>query len=89
VADFNVGLIYTTAQLLSEISNAAIWNNPCPEFLQYKIANVTPPPYQAGWTIGWFKDRSVVDPAANNRVDVAYEYTFGQWILSLYNPVST
>lgn len=89
VADFNIGRIYTTAQLLSEVGNNGLWNNPCPEYLQYKIANIIPPPVDPTQIIGWFKDRCNVDPAANNRVDVITEYTFVQASLSLYYPVTS
>lgn len=87
VADFNVGYIYTTAQLLSEIGSNTLWNNPCPQYLQYKIAHFVPPPFDPTRTIGFFKDRSNVESAANNRLDVIQEYTYGQWSLSLYNPI--
>jgi hypothetical protein len=85
IADFGTGTIYSLAQLLTEVSSTALWNNPCPARLQYKMANFISPPVLGGWQIGYFKDRSTEETAANNRIDITTEYTYGQWIDSLYS----
>jgi hypothetical protein len=86
VADFGVGQIYTTAQLLSEVSDGGLWLNPLSFRMQYKIANLPVPPARAGWIVGWKKGRSTEQNAANNRNDITTHYEYGQWTTCLYQP---
>lgn len=86
IADFGVGQIYSTSQLLSEASNSGLWINPLSERLQYKIANVPVPTFRDNWMVGWKKSRSTENYAANNRDDIVTNYTYGQWSLALYQP---
>lgn len=84
IADFGTGQIYTMAQLLSEVSSTLLWNNPCPPNLLYFIANFAVPPAVTNTTVGFFKDRSNRETAANNRIDIITEYTYVQANNSLY-----
>lgn len=88
IADFNVGEIYTPAQLLSEVSDSGLWINPLSLRGQYKIATLPTPPFRQNWLVGWMKGRSTETTAANNRVDIVTNYRYGQWSLALYNPVT-
>jgi hypothetical protein len=85
VADFGTGSIYSTAQLLSEVTDSGLWIFPLPGRLQFKIANLVQPPAREGWIVGWFKGRSEEHTAANNRVDIVTEYIFGQFATCLYS----
>lgn len=84
VADFNVGSIYSTSALLTEIQSSALWILPCPPRLAYKINNIpvaTPQPFYQ-W--GWKKSRSTETTAANNRVDIVQKYTLALWSTDYY-----
>lgn len=89
ISDFGVGMIYSTAQLLSEVTNDGLWNNPLSVSDAYRIANIMPPALPESiapdWIIGWFKGRSQKDPAANNRIEVVQDYTFGTFERALYS----
>lgn len=85
IADFGTGQIYTTAQLLSEVSDSGLWINPLSERLQYKIANLVSPPPLAHFTIGWKKSRSNENYSANNRNEIVTLYKYGQWAFALYD----
>ncbi len=86
IADFGTGQIYTTAQLLSEVSNSGLWINPLSERLQYKIAHLVSPPPLNFFTIGWKKSRSNENYSANNRNEIVTLYKYGQWADALYDP---
>ena len=79
IADFGTGAIYTTAQLLSEVTDGALWNNPCPANFVYLIQNLVPPTPKPNWIIGWFKSRSERNTEANNRIGIVTDYTLGQF----------
>jgi hypothetical protein len=79
VADFNINSIYTLATFLSEISNFGFWFFPCPARLQYKISNLAVPSPQSNYQVGWLKQPSTETTEANNRVQIAQEYIYGQW----------
>jgi hypothetical protein len=81
IADFNVGSIYSTANLLSEISNTSLWVLPAPPRLLYKInlLGIDSPPSATGYFWGWKKGRSTEDTAANNRVNITQHYTLELW----------
>jgi hypothetical protein len=86
IADFGVGCIYTTAQLLSEAQNGTLWNYPLPARLAYKILNLRQPASRSNYQVGWFKCRSREGAVANNRVQITQNYIFGQWSTDLYDP---
>lgn len=83
VADDNVGRVYSTASLLTEISNPSFWTYPCPPRLREKIGNVSFP-FSAGYTNGWLKKPSQESSTANNRIDISTEYVFAQWANVIY-----
>lgn len=89
IADYGVGQIYTTAQLLSEVTDSGLWAVPLPIRLAYKVSMLMPPNLPSDiagdWLIGWFKGRSTEDTAANNRVDIETSYTYGQFERALYS----
>jgi len=87
VADLNVGKIYTTAQLLSEVQNSSDWVFPMPGRLAYKLANIPAPTAHNNHLWGWKKSRSTECNAANNRIDISTEYTLEQWSTDLYPPI--
>jgi hypothetical protein len=86
IADVAVDQNYTTAQLLTEVTNPALWVFPLPPRLQYKISNITPPPSQAFYQWGWLKSSSTETTGAHNRVDIITEYTLEQWPTDVYAP---
>lgn len=83
IADEGVGTVYTTGQLLSEISNNSYWIVPCPPRLREKIGNITLPA-ESGYTTGWLKKPSNESSAANNRINISTEYVFLNWPNILY-----
>jgi hypothetical protein len=87
IADFNVGSIYSTAALLSEVSNTNLWAFPAPPRLYYKInlLGSEDPPSATGYFWGWKKGRSTEDTAANNRVNITQHYTLELWNTDDYN----
>jgi hypothetical protein len=84
IADFGVGMIYSTAQLLSEIRDSGLWILPCPARLVYKIAHIPAPAPQANYFWGWRKSRSSESNSANNRIDIMQRYTLELWSLDYY-----
>jgi hypothetical protein len=86
VADLNKGLLYTTAQLLSETQSSYYWIYPLPGRLAYKIQNLAndaafnfPAPDYYAWR--WLKSASTERSAANNRVDISTIYKFDLYSL--------
>lgn len=88
IADVNVGRIYTTAELLSEVSDSSLWINPLDARRQYKIANIPAASPQENYLWGWKKTRSTEGTAANNRVNINTNYTLALWSTDLYQPTS-
>ena len=86
IADAGVDMIYTPAQLLSEVSDGRLWVYPMPARLQYKISNLVPPMPQDFYLWGWLKSASTETTAANNRIDIVTEYTLEQWSVDDYPP---
>lgn len=85
VSDTNVERVYTTAQLVTEISSVSLWRFPCPGRLVYKIQNIQPQfttDSELLW--GWRKLPSTETTAANNRVDISTEYVLYGWAKLLY-----
>lgn len=79
IADFNVGRIYSTAQLLSEVSSTQLWTFPIPNRLYYKINSIPVPTLREYFRWGWKKSRSDEDTTANNRVNITTHYVLEQW----------
>lgn len=84
VADQGVETIYTTAQLLFEITNASYWVFPCPGRLVNKIDNMENQFDTDGFMWGWRKLPSQETSAAGNRIDISQEYWLGGWSLLAY-----
>jgi hypothetical protein len=79
IADFNTGLVYTPAHLLSEAGDGTLWILPLPARMAYKITNFVAPASVSGFTWGWKKSRSTESTAANNRIDIVTEYLLGRF----------
>jgi hypothetical protein len=91
IADIGIDTIYTTAQLLSETTDASLWIFPLPGRLQYKLGRIASDaiasnPGAANYQWGWLKSASTETTAANNRVDISTEYTFELWTTGYYPP---
>ncbi|MCI0744886.1 MAG: hypothetical protein L0Y58_05710 [Verrucomicrobia subdivision 3 bacterium] len=85
VADFGVNLIYTTGQLLNEVTNGNFWLFPMPGRMRHKIENIPewhPPDLETHW--GWRKLASQETMAAGNRIDIATEYWLAAWSKFIY-----
>lgn len=83
IADSGVGTVYTTSQLVDEITNSSFWFFPCPPRLRRKIENITIPA-QAGFTAGWLKKPSNESTGANSRIEISTEYVFAGWSNLIY-----
>jgi len=79
IADVNVERIYTTAQLLSELTNAALWTFPLPPRLVYKLGQIPAPPARTNYLWGWRKLSSKEITCATNRISISTEYWLEQW----------
>lgn len=86
IADFGIDAIYTTAKLLTEVQNAALWVFPLPPRLAYKISQIPIPTAINNYLWGWLKSASTETTAAHNRVDITTEYTLEQWSTDYYSP---
>lgn len=85
IADDGVLTVYTTASLISELSNSSLWTFPMPTRLQNKISGIAAPsPLAAGLTWGWLKMPSSESTGANNRIDISTEYWLSAWADILY-----
>ncbi len=79
IADAHVGQIYTTAQLLTEITDGSLWTYPLPPRLVTKINAIETPAARTNYTIGWRKLAATETTSAENRIEISTEYWFGQW----------
>lgn len=79
IADFNVGAIYSTAHLLTEVSNSSLWVLPIPARLYYKISNLPVPTIREYFQWGWKKSRSTEHTMANHRISIVQHYILEQW----------
>jgi len=79
VSDFNIERIYTTAGLLSEVTNGNSWIFPLPGRMVNKISNLAAPPAVPGYLWGWRKLPSTEMTIAGNRVEITTEYWLEQW----------
>lgn len=84
ISDFNVGQIYSTAELLSEVQDSGLWINPLPPRLAYKIATLPAPPPQGDYFWGWRKSSGTENTSANNRIGIRTNYTLALWSTDLY-----
>lgn len=89
VADRNVGRVYTTEQLLTEVCDTSLWVYPLPGRLVYKLQNIPAPLPQANYLWGWRKLGSTETTSASNRVEISTEYWLEQWHILPYPPVTT
>lgn len=93
VMSANIGVIYTTGNLLSEAMNANLWTFPLPLALQVAVnaagvAAVNAVPINSDsfalngsgfYAVGWKKSRPTIRTVANNRVDIVQNYTLELW----------
>jgi hypothetical protein len=98
ISDFNVNCIYTTAQMLSELTDPSLWNFPLPGRLQYKISAADAAFIQAltntmlgspslnryGYQVGWLKSPSAEASVGRNRVEIQGEFVLDQWSTDTY-----
>jgi hypothetical protein len=82
IADVNVGRVYSTAELLTEVQSSALWKNPLDARRVYKIANIPAPAPQDNYFWGWKKSRSSENTAANNRVSIQTHYKLALWSIA-------
>lgn len=86
VADFGIEQIYSTAELLTECQDSALWYYPMPGRLAYKISAIPVPSAQTNYLWGWLKSPSTEITAANNRIEITTEFTLEQWSTDFYTP---
>lgn len=84
IADFNVGFVYSTAHLITEISGG-LWFFPAPSRLVYKINHIPVPILRENFFWGWKKGRSNEETTANNRVNIIQSYILELWSTDDYN----
>jgi hypothetical protein len=89
ISDVNVEKIYTTAQLISEVTDSGLWVNPIPNRLYAKIMAIEPMQAQNDdesefYLWGWKKSPSTETVTPSNRVEIATEYTLYLWSLLRY-----
>jgi hypothetical protein len=86
VADIGVDKIYTTSQLLSEVTSSGLWVYPLPFRMQYKISSIPSPGTYSNYQWGWLKSATTETTAPNNRIDLMTEYTLELWSTIYYDP---
>jgi len=83
VSDVNVERLYTTAQLLAEVTNGSLWIQPLPTRLVTKIGSiysVTPPDAEAGFYLwSWRKLPSTETKTVGNRIEINTDYVLYLW----------
>lgn len=89
VSDDNVLAIYTTAQLLAEVTDGGLWLRPLPNRLEAKINSIyampMPAPDDDWYLLGWLKKPSTETAGASNRVDITTDYVLYNWSLLRYD----
>jgi hypothetical protein len=88
VADFNIERIYTTSQLIAEVTNGN-WTFPMPGRLVYKLQNLAAPTAAGGYLWGWRKLPSTETTTAGNRVQITTEYWLEQWNVDFIYKLAT
>jgi hypothetical protein len=87
-ADDNVEFVYSTAQLLSEVTNSLYWGFPLPPRLETKILSIEIQQASSDdITWGWRKLPSQETTAGGNRIDVSQEYWLGGHSSLIYLPL--
>jgi hypothetical protein len=90
VSDVNVGAIYSTARLLTEVRSSGLWAFPLPDRLYTKLISIPTPSFvAANYYWGWKKSRSSESTSANNRVNIETHYTLAAWSTDFYPVVET
>lgn len=83
ISDVNVERLYTTSQLLTEISNGTLWLNPCPQRLRVKIGAIPSRAAQGSeanyYLWSWRKLPSTETLTINNRIEINTEYVLYLW----------
>jgi hypothetical protein len=79
-----IGYIYTTGEMLSEITNGQIWTTPVNgnSYLYFKInylGSISTPITFGNYVWGWKKGRQDMGYAANNRLNITQKYVYGWW----------
>lgn len=89
VTDLNVGAVYSTMQLLTEVTNSLLWVLPIPiggrlytklSLIGLQVSSQS----RAYYTAGWRKSRSNEDTVANNRIAITQSYTVELWAADDY-----
>lgn len=84
ISDVNKGLIYTPAQLFTEVQDSDLWIFPLPGRLVFKLQAITAPPVRSNYLWGWLKSASTEQSAAGQRVNIATLYKLDQWSTDEY-----
>lgn len=83
-SDESVESLYTTAQLISEITNSGLWVNPCPGRLVSKIESI-PVPADVNaddanfYVWSWRKLPSTEETQPDGNISINTEYWLGMW----------
>lgn len=89
VSDIGVEQIYSTANLLSEVTDPYLWAYPLPQRLITKLSDITssPPIIPMGLTyfFGWLKQPSTETTGAHFRIDITTEYILELWSNDFYS----
>ena len=76
--------IYTTAQLLNEVTNPNLWSFPLPGRLQTKLQNIPAPAGVANFLWGWRKLPSTEITVPGNFIEITTEYWLEHWSTFYY-----
>lgn len=88
ISDSNVEKLYTTDQLLAEVTDPVLWIYPLPARMVWKIQNLAAPVAVTGFLWSWRKLPSTEATAANGRIEISTEYWLEQWSTWLYDVVT-
>jgi hypothetical protein len=83
LADVDVGLIYTTGQLISEATGSSL-QTPMPLRMRNKLNNIAEPAFKSGFVWGWLKRPATEVTVANNKIEVSSEWWLEQWSTFIY-----
>lgn len=87
VSDFNIERIYTTSQLIGEVTTG--WTFPLPGRMVNKIQNLAAPTAVSGHLWGWRKLPSTEITTAGNRIEITTEYWLEQWNIAFIYKLAT
>lgn len=88
ISDVNIEKLYTTTQLLAEVTSGALWTFPMPPRLVYKLQAIPSATARTNYLWSWRKLASTETTTANNRVEISTEYWLEQWSTILYTAVT-